>query len=230
MPTKAHTPSNLLSSDIYKSRINILEIMASQHFLTADYGDFTINEVNSMNHNNQLDMLLEQPQLEEGNVEQKGDDLDNPIPTKKVYIKYNLEGKITETIILNTIEDLFYLSETLTKKDTLFIITKDDLNEPMKNVIKHIWEKEKISVVIESITRLQFNILNHSLVPKHEIINQDEIKTMMEKYNVISLDNLPEISRFDPVAKLILIKPNEICRITRPSKSAINSIYYRVCV
>ena len=206
------TQQSLLISEIYKSRKNILDIMESQNYNVSEYNHFSINEVNSMYNNDQMDVLLE------NNNE------------KKVYIRYNLGSKISESIILNFVEDLFYLSETLKKTDTLFIITKDELNDPIKNVLKQIWEKDKVHIVIESIARLQYNILNHSLVPKHRIMSDDEVNNIMKKYNILSLEQFPEINRFDPVAKLIGIKPKEVCEIRRPSKSAIESNYYRVCV
>lgn len=206
------TQQSLLISEIYKSRKNILDIMESQNYNVSEYSHFSINEVNSMFNNDQMDMLLE------NNNE------------KKVYIRYNLGSKISESIILNFVEDLFYLSETLKKTDTLFIITKDELNDPISNVLKQIWEKDKVHIVIESIARLQYNILNHSLVPKHRIMSDDEVNNIMKKYNILSLEQFPEINRFDPVAKLIGIKPKEVCEIRRPSKSAIESNYYRVCV
>lgn len=206
------TQQSLLISEIYKSRRNILDIMEKQNYNVSEYSNFSINEVNSMFNNDQMDMILENEN------------------EKKIYIRYNLGSKINESIILNFVEDLIYLSETLKKTDTLFIITKEELNDPLCNVLKQIWEKEKVHIVIESIARLQFNILNHNLVPNHRIMNNDEVTAMMEKYNILSLEQLPEIYRFDPVAKLIGIKPKEVCEIKRPSKSAIESYYYRVCV
>lgn len=206
------TQQSLLISEVYKSRRNILDIMEKQNYNVSEYSNFSINEVNSMFNNDQMDMILEN---------------DNE---KKTYIRYNLGSKINESVILNFVEDLFYLSETLQKTDTLFIITKEELNDPLSNVLKQIWEKEKVHIVIESIARLQFNILNHNLVPIHRIMNNNEVSDMMEKYNILSLEQLPEINRFDPVAKLIGIKPKEVCEIKRPSKSAIESYYYRVCV
>jgi DNA-directed RNA polymerase subunit H len=206
------TQQTLLISEVYKSRRNVLDIMERQNYNVSEYSNFSINEVNSMFNNDQMDMILE-----------KNND-------KKIYIRYNLGSKLNESVILNFVEDLIYLSETLKKTDTLFIITKEELNDPLSNVLKQIWEKEKVHIVIESIARLQFNILNHNLVPNHRIMSDNEVTTMMEKYNILSLEQLPEINRFDPVAKLIGIKPKEVCEIKRPSKSAIESYYYRVCV
>jgi DNA-directed RNA polymerase subunit H (RpoH/RPB5) len=40
----------------------------------------------------------------------------------------------------------------------------------------------------------------------------------------------PDISRFDPVAQIIGIRPGQVCEIIRPSKTAISAYYYRICV
>jgi DNA-directed RNA polymerase subunit H (RpoH/RPB5) len=96
--------------------------------------------------------------------------------------------------------------------------------------LKHIWEQDGIFIIIQSLKRLQFNILNHTLVPPHRIMTLAEIETIKKKYNITDNSLFPEISRFDPVAKSIFIRPGEVCEITRPSKSAIESFYYRICI
>ena len=40
------------------------------------------------------------------------------------------------------------------------IVVKDEINETLTNTVKHIWESEKIFIIIQPIKRLQFNILN----------------------------------------------------------------------
>ena len=44
--------------------------------------------------------------------------------------------------------------------------------------LKHLWETEGYFIVISNIKRLQFNIQEHSMVPKHRIMKKDEIKTL----------------------------------------------------
>jgi DNA-directed RNA polymerase subunit H (RpoH/RPB5) len=128
------------------------------------------------------------------------------------------------------IDDLFNLEEVLKKDDTLFIIIKDEINETLTNELKHIWEKDGIFVVIESIKRLQFNILNHALVPDHRVMNDNEVEGIMKKYNIKDKTQFPDISRFDPVARVIGLRPGKVCHIIRSSKTAIQANYYRVCV
>jgi DNA-directed RNA polymerase subunit H len=212
--------SSILISHIFNSRKTILELMEKQGYNTNDYSNFSINEVNSMKQNNQLDMLLE-----------TSDDNVTDINTKKkIYIRFYLTVRPTAKNIQEMIDDLFILTETLKKSDTLFIIIKDEPNEPLINEIKHIWESEGIFIVVESIKRLQFNILQHTLVPSHRVLTELEVSDVMKKYNIIDREQFPDISRFDPVARVIGLRPGQVCHIKRASKSAIETDYYRVCV
>ena len=208
-----------LTSYVYKARKTILELMEKQGYNVNDYSNFSINEVNSMKQNNQLDMLLEKKDID-------------PITKKKqkIYIRFYLTKMIRPANIQEMIDDLFNLEEILTKDDTLFIISKDEMNETIISELKQIWEKDGIFIVIENIKRLQYNILDHTLVPEHVIINETEVNEVMKKYNIVNKTEFPDISRFDPVARVIGLRPGNICKITRPSKTAIKTNYYRICV
>ena len=207
-------------SHLFNSRKNILELMGRQGYNVDDYANFSINEVHSMKQNNQLDMLLE-----------TRDDIVTPEnPKKKMYIRYYLNARPAPKNIQEMIDDLFVLTETLQKTDTLFIIIKDEPNETLINELKHIWESEGIFIVIESIKRLQFNILDHALVPPHTILKETEVDDIMKRYNITDKVQFPDISRFDPVARVIGLRPGQVCKIIRPSKTSIEANYYRVCV
>lgn len=211
--------SNISINDLYKSRNIIIEIMRDIGYNVNDYANFSITELNSMRQNNQLDMLLEK------NVANSVTKRNN-----KMYIRYYLGKIIRPANLQEMIDDLFNLEEILTKEDTLFIIIKDEPNETLLNEVKHIWEKDGIFIVVESIKRLQFNILKHSMVPKHRILTLDETDVVMKRYNITQKMNFPDISRFDPVARAIGIRPGDVCHITRPSKTAIEADYYRICI
>jgi DNA-directed RNA polymerase subunit H (RpoH/RPB5) len=210
--------SSLISS-VYKARKTILELMTKQGYNVDDYSNFSINEVNSMKQNNQLDMLLEKKE-------------ENPMTKRKnkIYIRFYLTKMIRPANIQEMIDDLFNLEEILTKDDTLFIVSKDEMNETIISELKHIWEKDGIFIVIENIKRLQYNILNHILVPEHIIINDKEVDEVMTKFNIKNKIEFPDISRFDPVSRVIGLRPGNVCKIIRPSKTAITTDYYRVCI
>jgi len=214
-----NTTSSLISS-ISKSRRVILDHVKRLGYNITDYDNFSVNEVNSMYINKQLDMLMEKTEKDKKTGRHK-----------KIYIRYYLAKTIRPPNIQEMIDDLFNLEETLTKEDTLYIITKDDMNDTMRELLKHVWEQDGIFMVVQSIKRLQFNILEHILVPPHTIIqDEEEINAIKTRYNITEDVQFPDISRFDPVAQVICIRPGQICKIIRPSKTAIQSTYYRICV
>jgi DNA-directed RNA polymerase subunit H (RpoH/RPB5) len=216
-----NTNSSVLISQIYQSRKTVLELMDKQGFDTSGYSNFSVSEVNAMKQNNQLDMLLES---KSSKSEEKTAD------GNKIYIRYYLAKTIRPTNIHEMIDDLFVLTETLKKSDTLYIIIKDHVNETIINELKHIWERDGIFIVIESIKCLQFNILNHVLVPQHIVMKEYEVKDVMTRYNINDKSQFPDISRFDPVSRAIGLRPGQLCHIIRPSKTSIEADYYRICV
>lgn len=196
---------------IYNSRKTLLEIFNSQGFNIDDYNNFSIHEIHSMFQSKQLDMLIQNDS------------------NKKIYIKYNLSKNLRPNNIYEMIEDLFNLENILTIDDDLVIIIKDEPNDTLIRLLKDIWAQDNIYITIINIKRLQFNILNHTLVPKHTILNEKETIEFKKKYNIISDKQIPDISRFSPVSQVIGIRPGQICRIDRTSKTAINTEFYRIC-
>jgi DNA-directed RNA polymerase subunit H len=205
-----------LISQVYKSRSVILDLMEKQGYTITDYNGFSVNEVNTMKLNNQLDMLLE-----------KGEKNDK---VKKIYIRYYLAKALRPNNLQEMIDDLFNVEEILTKDDTLLIVVKDEINETLENVLKHIWETDKIFIILQPLKRLQFNILEHVLVPSHRVLTTEETIQIKKKYNIINDEQFPIITRFDPAAQAIGIRPGEVCEIIRPSKTAISAPYYRICM
>ena len=211
--------SSEIISYVYKCRKIVLELMETQGYNVDDYSNFSINEVNSMKQNNQLDMLLEKKE-------------EDPVTKRKnkIYIRYYLGKTIKAANLQDMIDDLFNLEDILKKEDTLFIIIKDEPNETLINELKYIWESDGIFIVIENIKRLQFNILKHDLVPSHSILPETEVNEIMKKYNITDKIQFPDISRFDPVARVIGLRPGQVCQIIRPSKTSIRTKYYRICM
>jgi len=218
------TQSNILT--VYKSRRTLIDILGSLGYNTNLYKNFTASEVDSMLKTDQLDMFLDY-------------DTDYPDPTvytnSKVYVKYMLSAKPVQfNKIREVVYDMFE-SETsqLTKKDTLIIILNDEPNDTMITKLTYLFDKEGIFVVIHNIKRLQVNILKHSMVPPHFILTEPEQSAFLLKMGINPdeyVRKLPEISRFDPVALCICMRPGHVCRIERPSITSLTTDYFRVCV
>lgn len=208
------TSNNRILS-IYKSRTTILEILSDNlGYDTKDYEAFSINEIDAMFSNSQLDMLLKHGESE-----------------KKIYIKYYSTAKqIRPQNLDDIIEDLFVIENVLTKDDTLIVITEDEPNDTIITKLNYLYDHDGIFVVIHSIKRLQYNVLKHKLVPECKILETSEIEELNKKYNISNPMQLPEISRFDPQALAMCMRPGDICEFKRNSATAMFYNYYRVCV
>jgi len=108
---------------IYNSRKNAIELLKSLKYNVSDYDEFSINEIDAMVTNDQLDMLLQ-----------------NPDTKRKVYIKYFTNLKNIRKENLDTlIEDLFVLESVLTKTDILMVISNEEPNDTIKEKMKYLF-------------------------------------------------------------------------------------------
>jgi DNA-directed RNA polymerase subunit H (RpoH/RPB5) len=198
-------------NQIYKSRNNILAILKTRGYDVSDYENQSISQIHVMFQTDQLDMLL------------------NNVNEQKVYVKYHLGKTLRQNNIMDFVDDLFTIDNVLKKEDELIVITRDIANETMEKVLSQLWSQHKYFVTVFGIKSLQFNILEHTQVPPHRVMTQLESEEIKKKYNITVNYQLPDISRYSPVAQAIGIRPGELCEITRPSKTAISVKFYRIC-
>ena len=199
-------------SKIYKSRNIILDLLKSRGYKTEDYEGFSVNDTHTMFSKNQLDMLLE-----------------HKTNGKKLYINYGIYKKLRQSYIDEAIEDLFDVEEILTNEDELIIISKDKINDALRNAMKQSFINDNRFYNIYNLNDYLFNILDHVLVSPHEILTENKKKEIIIQYNITNMSQFPETSRFDPVAQALGMRPTELCEIRRPSPTAITTNYYRYC-
>ncbi len=73
------------------------------------------------------------------------------------------------------------------------------------------------------------DIFAHELVPKHEILSEEEAKEVLKRFRVKPYQ-LPHIKASDPAVKALGGKPGDIIKITRKSPTAGYALYYRYVV
>jgi DNA-directed RNA polymerase subunit H len=76
---------------------------------------------------------------------------------------------------------------------------------------------------------MAFDISTHNLVPRHEVLNEKQVKQLLEEYHVI-LQKLPKILKDDPSIEQLTPNVGDVIKITRTSRSAGVATYYRVVI
>lgn len=203
-----------LISKLYKSRKNLLNQLETIGFNVEDYNNSSINEINVLYQQNKQDMLL------------KGTN------GGSLYINYSVDKALRPQNIHDLVEDLYHLENVLTpnSNDYLIIVAKDSANETLTNLLIQLYANEKILVSIVSLSELQFNIMEHTLVPKHIKLTSEETSQVKKEYNISETSQFPKISRFELITRIIGMKPDSVCKIIRPSPTAITSTMYRICI
>jgi len=204
--------NSLTISNIYKSRKIMLELLKERDYDVDEWDDFSINEIQSMHSNNQLDMLLK-----------------HKTNGRKIYIKYYIHKKLGKSNVYDYVDDIFSTENILGKDDELIIFTKHKPNDTLIQLMKMIYISDGYFVNIYHMKQYLFNILNHVMVPPHKVLSDKEKTDIYDKYNITKDLEVPEMDRFDPVAQAIGLRPGELCEITRSSPTSITTKFYRIC-
>ena len=116
------------------------------------------------------------------------------------------------------------------KTTEVIVITLEAIGDTFHTAALHSWAKKNIRVAFFDAHTLMSNPLDHVLVPKHEVVPDDEHAELLKTYNMKSKTNLP-IIRFheDIIARILGLIPGSIVKITRPSPSAGVYVLYRIC-
>lgn len=77
--------------------------------------------------------------------------------------------------------------------------------------------------------KVHFSVSTHVLVPKHEIVSDSEIPSILKEYDIESKAQLPKILSDDVVIKEIGAKVGNVIRIYRKEPTG-DCLYYRVVV
>ena len=204
---------------LYNARTNLLAQLESIGFDISEHKSFNIHQIDAMYNEKQLDFILEDTRTK-----------------SKVYVKHHIGVGAIRTPVLNKyIDELFGsgLDETdenavLQPNDALIVLIETEPNDSLKETMSLLYGRNKIYASVINIARLQYNILQHELVPPVRPVR--ETNDLLDELRIQSLKQLPEISRFDPMAIAILLRPGEVAHITRKSPTAKMTDYWRVCV
>jgi DNA-directed RNA polymerase subunit H (RpoH/RPB5) len=88
---------------------------------------------------------------------------------------------------------------------------------------------EELGIELIPPTLPTFDIFEHALVPRHEIISEEDLVEVTKKYHAEPFQ-FPWIKVNDPIAIILGAKRGEVVKITQKSETAGTAISYRYVV
>lgn len=210
---------------LYRSRQTLLQILKGKGYITAPYekfGPFEIEMMSSNNKQQSLNMELKR-ELPADSVSPATCLVEYAIPR----VKNRLAGFLTKLLTdADTGEELIN-----SKTTEIIVITLEAIGDTFNTAAINQWAKRNLRIAFFDAHTLVSNPMEHVLVPKHEIVPEDEHAELLKKYYMKSKTNLPVI-RFheDIIGRILGLIPGSIVKITRPSPQAGEYTLYRICV
>ena len=189
----------------YKIRQTVLEMLNDRGYIIPEIENITFEEFTLKNNNRTIDIYI-------------NDGIKN-----NVYVYFHNDVKnFGKSDLKNIIQKINsqYNDESI----SIILLLRDKENSA---VSKELLKEQYNNVEIFLRKNMMFNITHHILVSKHIVLNKEEEKELLEKYNTTK-GKLPKIAKTDPIAKYYGMKTDQICKILRKSPEVGEYFYYRV--
>ena len=205
--------------NIFKSRKNILKLLTIRGYDVSAFKNQTKEELNILyqNHNKKVTYDI--------------DTLDIFIKDEtrgNILIKYVLSEKCRAKVIEKIMETLY--TDFLENNDTCIIVTKEKVTYKgsLETFINKIYKENKQFGQIFSISDFLYDITEHELCPKYQILTEEEKEEVLKMYNA-ELKQLPELPVDDALGSFYGVRVNQMVKVTFSSQTAGITNNYRVC-
>ncbi len=152
----------------------------------------------------------------------------NDVTSKKFIVLFAVENNIGRQNITNYIQtfqdyeanDAWLIVDSFVDNNT----NKKPVSSMAENVINSL---SNLRIDIYEDNELVFNILDHCLQPKYELVPQNEHSSVFQTFT--TADKLPRMRRDDPIAKLLGFRSKDIVKTTTTVETSGAQICY-LCV
>ena len=211
-----------LIDTIYRSRVTLLNMLDARGYNTEPYRRFSPAEIEMMIGDDQVGTALRMDL-----VRREGSG-----PEKCVVVYRFQKQKSKLATLMAEIRDDDVPEEYKIVPETTEVIVI--LNEPIVDAFHTLayqqYKLHKLRIRFFEAKRIITDPSSFVIVPKHEKIEEEEARKVMNELYLKAKKQLP-IIRFheDPQARWLGLLPEDVVKITRPSPMAGEYIVYRVC-
>ncbi|KAG8859360.1 DNA-directed RNA polymerases II 24 kDa polypeptide (RNA polymerase II subunit 5) [Tulasnella sp. 330] len=141
-------------------------------------------------------------------------------PSKSIFIFFSDEKNVG----IKTMKKFIGILEEK-KIGSGIIIYSHSMTPSSKKVISSMAQQFRLEEFPEA--DLLVNITHHKLVPRHEVLSNEEKQLLLERYRLRETQ-LPRIMLSDPVARYYGLRRGQVVKITRPSETSGRYASYRI--
>lgn len=208
--------------NIYQSRKHILKMLKMRGYDTQKYENQNKEEIMILFQNRDKKATTIQDTLD---ILIEGDD-------NKVFVKYILNEKTRSNLIEKNIENYYYNDLFLEKNDVCIFITKDKVTYKgrLENYMNNLYLTDKIFCQVIWLNSMLYDMTLNKLIPKYKILTEEEKQGIVQKFNINSDSDFPNILINDPLGVFYGLKIGQVVEVHYPSKTNGFTKYYRLCV
>lgn len=185
--------------------------------MLRDRGYFVLDSEINMNMSDFLDKFGEnfnRENLDMPSVVKKDD------PNDQIFVFFPNEQKLTTKVMRR------YADQMKTDNILRAIIVSSEAPTPYaKRAVEDFSKGYYLELFLDA--ELLVNVNKHMLVPKHEVLTNEQKKELLKHYKVKETQ-LPKMQSQDPIARYLGIRRGQVVKITRNSETAGKYVTYRV--
>jgi DNA-directed RNA polymerase subunit H (RpoH/RPB5) len=132
-----------------------------------------------------------------------------------IGVFWSLEDKVRTEMVRSLILEMDKLKLT----HVILITPTDNYTSGTKKVLLDLLKSKKWQVEIFEFSELQYNQIQHELLPKYKILTKEEEKKLQEAYQLQDFQQLPILRYDDIMSRYLGLSRNRIVQFIRPDKT-----------